>query len=394
MRNKYIFYLLVLLSIIAVGCNQTNEKTTDYEAMESKAYLESAEIPSNLLIDIKFEEVKEIKSAKSYKVNYMTFAKQLLIDTFIESEIVEEVIWAEGPGLRATGSNVEEYLNMHDDGAAFFDEKEVEPNGFQYGKTVAGINSNNLWTIANVYFDDTSFTDEYGLNSDYESYNNLDFLPLEDALLDVNAVLEKVDMSPLMIDEAYSIDFETMQIHYKLYLEKMASNELYDPDEIERVDWTKDDEFYLLSMQQVVEDIPVINKPWLMPDGVTTSAVGSSMPYTQVHVMYDKSGLRNVSAFNLFEIDKEIEQHKLITIFEALDNLMELYSLGILEEEVSIIDADLLYLIIPKDDEIELTPGWVFENTKTIVTDDGYEYEESRYDVVDAITGKVYQDRW
>lgn len=88
-----------------------------------------------------------------------------------------------------------------------------------------------------------------------------------------------------------------------------------------------------------------------------------------------------------------MDKHQLISLYEALEKLIESYSLTILEEDVSIISAELCYLRIPKKDREELIPGWVFRSTTSTVYegDNIYRYKT---DVVNAVTGELYLNRW
>lgn len=383
----YMLFSIVLV-MIAVACSKDKDNKNEInanEANDKESIYEKVNVPDKVTIDFQLDEVDTVQRAKSYKVNHIAFDKQKLIDTFIENEIVEEIIWGEGPQVRAKGSNIEEYLNLYDGGSAYFDDKEIAPMDFAYGRHVAGKQLDYRGKVARTGFGYRAHEFEFERNSDYESYTDLDFLPYEEAFANVEEAFEKVDMPQLILDETYSVDLETMQAHYDIYWEDYRSK-----DE-EKINWTKEDEFYLFSMQQLVDDIPIVNTEWHTP-GVSDSPLGSMMPFTGVSVLYDKDGISELSTTNMIEIDEEIGENDLLSIYDALEKLMKAYAAVVLEEEVNITSAQLLYLIFPTDDGYELIPGWIFTSETTRAISDEKEVVR-KYDVVHAVTGELYEDR-
>src|SRR5699024_2509799 len=96
------------------------------------------------------------------------------------------------------------------------------------------------------------------------------------------------------------------------------------------------------------------------PDGAKDAAFGNGMPATTISLGYDQSGIKYINAYGILEVNDANETNRLITIYEALETLIDVYSLTIIEDDLSINSAKLSYLIIPKDDEFELVPGWMF----------------------------------
>lgn len=392
MKKTFILLILIVILAILVSCT-SSEKDDKFHSMNSKTFFESVTLPEKLSIKINLDDIKNIDNAKSYKVNYVNFDKQKLIDTFIKNKISEEKIWAEGPQIIASDNDIKETLNINDGGKSFFGvEKENGRKGFSYRKRVRDMLGNKLDIIANLKFIEPSYAEQkygYNLNSDYSSYRDLDFLSYEDSLKDIKIILSSAGMPEFDVDEAYSLDLETIKAHYKLYL----NNERVEVDK-KNFNWVKDDESYIFLFQQLIDNIPVINKSWQMPDGTKASVWGNSMPATRINLVYDRKGISEISVYNILNILDEIKDNNLINIYEALNKLIEDYSLTILEDDISIVSAKLCYLIIPKNDSsIELIPGWVFCSTK-IGNVEGSAVTEYKYDVIDAVTGKLYKDRW
>ena len=179
-----------------------------------------------------------------------------------------------------------------------------------------------------------------------------------------------------------------MKSHYDLYLKKGLIH-----DDQKNLNWSIEDECYIFSLRQLVDNIPIVNTEWQMPDGTKNSAIGNPMPRTYVKLVYDSKGIKKIEAYSILSIIDEIESNNLINLFEAINTLIQGYSLTILEDDIKIVSADLCYLPIPKDGMFELIPGWVFCSTKTFDLN-GEAHVKYKYDVVNAVTGKLYQARW
>ncbi len=388
-KSIALFIPIVMLAIFA-SCNSPG-RVTDFNDMDSKTFLESIEFPQNLSIDMNLDDIKSVDTAKTYKADYATFDKQKLINAFIKNKVTEEKIWAEGPQVIATSGNTKEYLNMQDGGKSFGVENGAK-GGFIYSRIVDDVFEDKLDTVANndfVYSTRYSVQKyRYNINADYSSYSNLSFLSYNAALTDIKNRLNMVGITEFDVDETYSLDLETMKSHYELYLKSEFCDE-----EMKNLNWTKDDECYIFSLTQLVDNIPIVNVQWIMPDGTKDSAVPNLMPSTSIKLIYDSRGMKEIRTSYIRNIVGEIESNHLINLYEALNKLIHDYSLTILEDKVSIVSAKLCYLSIPKDGMFELIPGWLFCSTKTEELD-GETFIRCKYDVVNAVTGKLYQARW
>jgi len=89
-----------------------------------------------------------------------------------------------------------------------------------------------------------------------------------------------------------------------------------------------------------------------MADGVKNSAFRVSMPRTYINLVYDNNGIKEIQANSILNIIDEIETNRLINVYEALNTLIENYSLVILENDIDIVSAEFCYLIIPEGDAL------------------------------------------
>ena len=245
--------------------------------------------------------------------------------------------------------------------------------GFAYSRVVVDTFWEKLDIVANVSFLKLGFNEQHRCNSNYASYVDLEFLPYKDALADIRRILDIAGMPEFDVDETYSLDLRTMTSNYRLYLD----NELAE-DEKRNINWTKDDESYIFSLRQLVDNIPIVNKTWQKRDGTKASAWGNPMPATNISLIYDNTGIRKISAYNILNIVDEIENSNLINVFEAIAVLIENYSLTILEDDIRIISAELMFLSIPQDNTLELVPGWVFRSAKDREVD-GIAFTQYKY---------------
>lgn len=389
MKKPIILFIQIIMLVTLASCS-VPAKDNSFKGMDSKTFFEKVTLPEKLSIDINLDEIRQIDEAKSYQTEQVEFDKQKLIDAFIKNAIVDEKIWAEGPQIIASAGNIEEFLTIYDGGDSF-GVKTGMRGGFHYSKNKDDIGWNAWNTVASVSFYDPDYGVQqygYGLNSDYASQKDLDFLSYDDSLIDIKRTFDIVGMPQYDIDETYSLDLETIESHYALYLNRKAKE-----DESENLSWTKDDECYIFSLRQLVDNIPIVNKVWQMPDGTKTSAWGNPMPPTSIYSLYNKTGITEISANNIMNTTNEIGNSNLINVYEALNIIIEAYSQTILEDETSILSAELCYLSIPDGYIFELVPGWVFRSARNEERD-GRTYTQYKYDVVNAVTGKLYQDRW
>ncbi|WP_235832613.1 hypothetical protein [Acetivibrio mesophilus] len=386
MKKNIMLSISIFILVILASCN-TPEKAINFQDMDSKTFLEHVNLSENLSIHIDFDNVKGVDTAKTYKADHIVFDNQKLINAFIKNSITEEKIWAEGPQFIASDGNTKEFLSIYDGGKSFGIVTGLK-GGFNYGRTVNGV-MNKLSTVANIDFYYPSFSkNDYNSNDDYSSYTDLDFSPYEKALTHIKRILNEAGLPQFDVQESYSLNLKTMKSHYELYL-KSASIE----DDLKNLNWTKEDECYIFSLRQLVDNIPIINREWQMPDGTKSSAFGNLMPPTYINLVYDSNGITNISTYSILNISNEIETNSLINVYEALNTLIQDYSLTILENDVSIVSAELCYLSIPQGDIFELIPGWVFCSSQTMEYDSKL-YTQYKYDVVNAVTGKLYQSRW
>lgn len=386
MKRFALVFILSLILFVAPSC-KTSTTDTNINDLNKNNFYDKVSVPEKLKLEIDFDQPNNPIMAKTYIAQHIELDKEKLIETFIQGKITEEKIWAEGPQISAVNKDTSEVLSIFDGGKSFGTKTGME-GGFSYF-TLIGLDDPEKWNVvANTSFSDPSPNENYKNNSDYGSYVNLDFESLQNTEKNILSLFSKSDIPNFRIDETYSLDLATMTNHYKLYLNSGMAEE-----ENTSKNWSHEDECYIISMEQIIDNIPIINKVWQMPDGTKGSAWGNPMPSTTMKIVYDKSGIRKIMAYNLLRTGEKIEDNKLISFFDAIKILVDDYSKILIEDDIRIVSAKLCYLNIPQDSTLRLVPGWLFTSAKSR-TFEGITYTQYKYDVVNAITGNLYQDRW
>lgn len=117
------------------------------------------------------------------------------------------------------------------------------------------------------------------------------------------------------------------------------------------------------------------------------------MPITSVTLTYDHTGIRTMNAYNFIQIISEEEPVEVISGYDALQVLVDEYAKIIIECDIHIVSAQLCYLLFPEGEDgysFSLEPGWIF-TSRTVY--DG-QITKYRYDVVDAVNGKLHPGRF
>src|SRR5699024_8320567 len=143
-------------------------------------------------IEFEPEEVKTIDSAKIYSAAYLDFDHEVVMDTLLEREVTATENYAEGIQYQAESGNQTEYLTIYDGGESLGIESGVN-GGISYGVDLHEdfLFSKQFTVIENTPGPPDNITQEYGydLKGNYKSFVDLDFMPYEHALTEVESIL-------------------------------------------------------------------------------------------------------------------------------------------------------------------------------------------------------------
>jgi hypothetical protein len=394
-----IFILLILM--LLTSCSPSFETANisvnenSLATMDIDEFLINTKLPLNFIISMDEKILDTSDSAATYHAITLTFNKAQLAELLIKSTKTEEIVYAEGPQIHGLDHDVLEYLNLYDNGVMFQSKGKNEGaiEWFIYRYYSGNGLNNYLPMIASPSLglaDKFAQLYQYNRNSDYGSKSDLSFKSYSETQSDLIRLFTKIGLPNIKVDEAYSLDLETMQAHYDLYV-KANPGDTYNPS------LTIKDECYLMSFRQFISDIPVVNIGWMNLDNSSDlSATGNYMPATIIQTIYSNQGIVQATVQHAYKIVEEIEQKKLINLPIAMQVLIDEFSQVILLDEVKLISAELCYISIPDSeqaDQFELRPAWIFCLSKSVQEEDGV-YNTYRYDVVDAITSKLFKGRW
>ncbi|NLO83087.1 MAG: hypothetical protein GX094_08550 [Clostridiales bacterium] len=400
----FCFMLLILTS--ACGKDRANQRTFEEpeEDVDIDTFLQTVDLPENFSVGFDTSKVRAAGSAKIYKAVPLEFDADKIAEKLLRGKIISTEIYAQGPWFETEDKAFKEYLTVFDGGKSLGVESGVA-GGLSYSVYLneESFNSIRSELFANQPGPPDSIAQKWGYNlkSDYASFADLSFMSYKDVLEAVEKLLsDTLGFPELEVAETYSLDLETMLKHYELYLK---SREHFGGEEEEEILLTKDDECYVFFFRQMIDDIPVINVIW-QGGNLTDSAAdiskpsiqiaaGNVMPGTSVNVRYDRNGVRNIDAHNLYETVESVEEKPLISAAKALQVVIDDYSEILLASETIVESMELCYVAISSGDSYQLIPAWVFciaqDKSRKDLTDSAakpvFSYE---FYVIDAMTGK------
>ncbi|WP_281890575.1 hypothetical protein [Paenibacillus sp. YYML68] len=386
--------LLCTISLISFtsACTGTQTENHIAHSTDLASFLQTVELPKNLSISLDPAEVKSVSSAKTYTVNYLRLEPETVAQKLLNRTIVERRILAQGLQFQTGDEALTEYLTVLDGGKRIGDERESDSDGgFYYGMFSNGkLVANYSPVIANIVGppDINEQLHRSLLRSDYASRADLSFQSFEQALATVQHHLMAAGIPAIELSETYSLDLNTIQAHYALYMKDIH-------DQKEHIDWTKNDEAYVFHFRQIIDQIPVIDISWEWGKGAATSAIGSWMPYPTINATYTTQGVTDIHARGIYDKNGAVagEEQPLISAAQAIQHLIKEYEGLILSEGTDVISAELCYVSIPQNKSYQLIPAWVLIVAKPeIWTQAESNIQTPYYDysiyVVNAVTGE------
>ncbi|WP_281890560.1 hypothetical protein [Paenibacillus sp. YYML68] len=389
---RFMLLLLCTISLIsfASACQGTQTENHVAHSTDLASFLQTVELPNNLSISLDPAEVKSVSSAKTYTVNYLRLEPETVAQKLLNRTIVERRILAQGLQFQTGDEALTEYLTVLDGGKRFGEESGVD-GGFYYGIYAYGKSTANYSSvIANAVgpLDITEQLHRSLLRSDYASRADLSFQSFEQALATVQQHLMATGIPAIELSETYSLDLNTIQAHYALYMKDIH-------DQKEHIDWTKNDEAYLFHFRQIFDQIPVINISWEWGKGAAASAFGNWMPHPAINATYTTNGVAKIHASGVYDKNGAVagEEQPLISAAQAIQHLVKEYEGLILSEGTDVISAELCYVSIPQNKSYQLIPAWVLIVAKPeIWTQAESNIQTPYYDysiyVVNAVTGE------
>ncbi|MCT2536728.1 hypothetical protein NC661_14155 [Aquibacillus koreensis] len=357
----FLNYLILLLFLIAC---------------ESSA--ETPDIPNNLVIKLDNNQEGSIETARIHTAAFINLNVDDVANQLLQAEVINKRTYAEGQQFETDGDIFKEYMLVYDGGKAFGESSGVN-GGFNYSKYIKNENK-HYQTVANLDPTSTNQSPPYALNSDYQTFNDLSFLPYDEAEQDVLETFSSVGIKNLQTEVIYSLDQKTMNTHSTQYMEAADEDET-------QTEWTAEDEAYLFFLRQAVDNIPLANFIW------QTEARGvNEATETVITAIYNKDGDQQLSATGVYDILSSSQPQDIIDHKDALNKIVEHYSSTILTNETTIYEQDLYYVGVVDGENYKLIPAWVFQLVSKQTDDKGKEYDEYSYFVINAISGEKIKE--
>ncbi|WP_078554383.1 hypothetical protein [Bacillus alkalicellulosilyticus] len=385
---KYIVIMLTIISLLIITACENKVDQAEMEKGEPAikvdlaTYIENIEFPTNLSLGFESQDVKEFEKAKEYQASFYKFDTDRVIEELLHGDVVSVEDWATGRYYEAVSTSMKEFLQIYGEGEKLVDDF-VNVGGLRYMVfEKEGVNREKIWdVVSNEPGPGEMYT--FQTKSNYSSYEDLAFLPFQDALSEVENTLATLGFPDMEVSEAYSLDVENMQKHYDWNAEHLRTND------IEPIEFTfsKEDEAYLFFFRQVIDEIPVIDVIW--QEGTRGAGEVTETPTSAI---FSKEGLIELDSIGLYNLEGSSDLYELLGASAALDILLADYSRKIMLQETIIDSMELCYVGVVEHPNYKLIPAWVF------VIQEAREVEEEfaaislphsySYYVINAITGE------
>ena len=162
MKIKNCIYCLILLILLTACTNNDTEQNNNNI--------------KNLHIELEEDNKENINNAKILTAKFKELSAEDLPKQLLHNEITKEKIYAFGPQFETDGDKYSEVLMIYDDGEAFGEKTGID-GGFNYTKFI-NENMVDYQTVASLETGPPHLTAQlngYSLNSDYQTFENLDF---------------------------------------------------------------------------------------------------------------------------------------------------------------------------------------------------------------------------
>lgn len=352
MKKASFFTFVALLCVILQGCGQRGIAIQNDN--------------SNIHILYNIDEVASINEATVYSAEPFRANEEKLCDIFLRNEIESETLDAMG---RVYYTNSE---------AMIFYYREQEAGlygGFLYSAPNAQDSENKWYQDVVVNDPECQFED---LRADYEKWVNLDLKNIEDVLDDIERITKESFLPKIQATEVYALDEKTMNKHASLRMDA-------DKEDLQ-MDWSKEEEAYLIHYEQVVDGIPLMNHIW-------TEEVRSVATETPITVIYSGNGIVEFYGQGMVDKLQELEKYKLLSPEAAERSMCDSYKAVGQISEVEIEKMELKYVVLYQKERLILVPAYVFCVAINSTFEDsgtGETYLNRNYEhyVVNAISGE------
>lgn len=248
-----------------------------------------------------------------------------------------------------------------------------------------------------IHVGNDTFIEKYGIFTDNlfpsrTSNPATDYIEIikEPAELDFMS-LQEAETYIKQFSESFGIEFQCETISYVCTLERLEKianlledyKQQYRPD-YESPDFTKEEEAYIIVLQQGYKGVPIL------PYNLSKTETNTTWTSTQCYAFYSANGIEELSLQYVFDIKKGMNPKEILSLGDILERYCDQYadSIGIKE---TVVKVQLHYLPVLTDEETgEFTakPVWYVLSNIERDTPEGKTMTR-RATVYDAVTGEV-----
>ena len=381
-------FCLLATALLLVSCAQTEAPS------ESQMEEETIPLPENLFIDFKEEDCPAPGEISVYEADFWRPDQGETLETLKEDllqyPIEKTEIHAEGPAFYTRSGNRSESLHIMDGGESFGTDHGVYGTFRYYAYKDEENTWNRIGSLLPLYpgMSENTVYDPNTYNIKTEECRNkeLGFASMDSGIQKVEELFAGWGGLQIQFTEGYGLDYQELERRNALYEEIEGTNA--DPESAEGLDFSEDDEIYVLFFRQAVDGITLVDINWY--------AGTRDMPSTEggILALFTKDGMIDLEAVHIYVPGKSLEKVTPISAGKALENLInKKYNVPKLEKETRVLSCELEYAAVYEGEEYALTPVWVF----LVQTKDGFQVwndpenplDTFEYVLVDAKTGEI-----
>lgn len=368
-QNKYI------CQAVLIGCLSFVMGCGGKEMPEQESAGAEIDGSENIMISYDISQIEDLEAAYIYKADYYKPDEELLKAQLLHGEVTKEEPNAVGKTFQTddTGSG-KEGLTIYSIGQS----EEGMFGGFLYSCHKNGKEYQDIISIGADHPDRVEQIQQYNARKDYSCDSDLDFMSREEVQAYAADMIEKCQLPEMEIRMIYALDQDTMQKH-----REMAAETNTDIDTSVR--WEKDDEAYLLQLNEVIDGIPVMDHYWEFSE-TARSYEPTEVP---VEMIVSKDGIVNLNIVDAVEVQGQGEKCTLIGAEEAEELFLSVVKEIAQTTKLTAEESELKYLVLHEGDELVLRPAWVFCVFRdTVDEDEMVPVKEYEHYVFDAVTGE------
>ncbi len=231
--------------------------------------------------------------------------------------------------------------------------------------------------------------DMYPVNAD------LPFMPYKRAVSEVVSFLYNAGITVCEPGTVYSLNHDTMRKQEAILKDNGGLTDLRDGSVTLKDSWDESDDCYYMRLSGSVASLPVSDVTHGFASDTGNGGIGTLVEGCIIEAAISADGIEYLSILYPYQEVEPVEKDlKLLSVDEGLNFVAQKYEKEQVNGTATITDARFCYIPIHKDalqTEFLMVPGWYFGATQTSLYPNGAPASFSRYLLVSAVTGEVFE---